>query len=242
MRVLAGDARNWVVLALLSLVVGLIGPFGTFELPLPARIAYWTVIVLATATLGTLVASVFERLIGPRLPRVMSAILAGAIAGLPVALFVVLLNVAVFGLWFQPVDALSLAIYCMLISAAVTVLGAVFERPAASRPDAALTPALLERLTLPQRGRLLHLAVADHYVEVTTDKGRALLLIRLSDAIRETAPVAGLQVHRSHWVALDAVRKASRLAGKPVLELENGAIVPISRTYLAAAKAAGLVA
>lgn len=243
MRALAGDVRAWTALAVLSLVVGMIGPFGTFEMPVPGRLAYWTAVVVFTAAVGTLFAGLLEKLIGIRLPRLIGAALAGGLAGLPVALIVVGINVAAFGVWFQTIGVVTLALYCMLISSAVTVLGAVFETnagPAVVNPSAA-TPALLERLPLPQRGRLLHLAVADHYVEVTTDKGRALLLLRLSDAMRETAPVPGLQVHRSHWVALDAVRRSTRQAGKPVLELENGAVVPVSRTFLDAAKTAGLV-
>nr|WP_282558860.1 LytTR family DNA-binding domain-containing protein [Devosia litorisediminis] len=91
------------------------------------------------------------------------------------------------------------------------------------------------------RGRLLHLAVADHYVDVTTDKGHELVLMRLSDAIAETAPQPGLQVHRSHWVALNGVKRGLRQSGKPMLELENGTLVPVSRSYLPAARAAGLL-
>jgi DNA-binding LytR/AlgR family response regulator len=100
---------------------------------------------------------------------------------------------------------------------------------------------LLERLPWPQQGRLIHLEGNDHYVDVTTDRGASLVLIRLSDAIRETAPVPGVQVPRSHRVALGAVRRSIRLAGKPVLEVENG-VVPISLGYLTVAKDAGLFA
>jgi len=242
MRILAGDIRSWAVLAVLSLIVGLIGPFGTFEMPIATRLAYWTAIVAGTSTIGTLFASVIERLIAPRTHWLVRALIAGGVAGLPIAAAVALVNVAAFGPRVQPLALATLAIYCVLISAAVTVLTAIFElRPRAATTTASTSPALLDRLPLPQRGRLLHLEVADHYVQIATDRGSAMLLIRLSDAIRETAPVRGLQVHRSHWVALDAVRKASRQAGKPVLELENGTIVPISRSFLADARAAGLV-
>lgn len=243
-RALAGNRRAWAVLAVLCLVVGLVGPFGTFTLPLPLRLTYWTAVVVFTALMGTLVASFIERLIGARLPRLVGAALAGCLAGLPVALTVMAIDAAAFGAWLQPLDLASLTLYCMLISAAVTMLSAVLETgdaPAAATVTAPAAPPLLERLPLPQRGRLLHLSVADHYVEVTTDKGKALLLMRLSDAIRETAPVPGLQVHRSHWIALDAVRRAARQSGKPVLELENGTTVPISRSFLDAARQAGLV-
>lgn len=240
MRVLSGDVRTWAALGLLSLVVGLIGPFGTFGLPVMARLTYWTAVVLGTAVVGTLVAGTLEQVFEQRLPRLIAAAVAGAISGIPIVMAVALVNILAFGPWFQPVDLLQLGLYCMLIAAAVTVLSAVFEQRRTMPTEMVTTPALLDRLPLPQRGRLLHLAVADHYVEVVTDRGKALLLLRLSDAIRETAPVRGLQVHRSHWVALDAVRRTSRQAGRPVLELENGTIVPVSRSFMAETRAAGL--
>jgi DNA-binding LytR/AlgR family response regulator len=99
---------------------------------------------------------------------------------------------------------------------------------------------LLARLPPAKRGRLLHLRVEDHYVEVTTDRGSALVLLRLSDAVAETAGVPGLQVHRSHWVALDAVARAGREGGRPALVLRTGTVVLVSRSFLPAARAAGL--
>lgn len=78
-------------------------------------------------------------------------------------------------------------------------------------------------------------------MEVTTARGRSLLLMRLSDAIREGQPTPALQVHRSHWVALAAVRRATRRNGKPVLELETGVEVPVSRSYLPVVREAGLI-
>ena len=107
------------------------------------------------------------------------------------------------------------------------------------KADQVHVPALLERLPRPLRGPLWRISVADHYVEVTTDKGSSLVLMRLSDAIKEVAPTAGLQVHRSHWVALDAVRRGTRQNGRPALELVDGSVVPVSRTYLVAVRAAG---
>ncbi len=240
---LAREPRNWVVLALLSAVVGLVGPFGTFEAmpPLP-RIAYWTAVVVGTALTGTLVAGLVEPVFARYLPRLAAASVAGALAGPPIAGIVYLLNLIIFGAAAVGFDFIALSLYCAAISAAVTGLGAYLGHhkaaPAASLPPAA-TPTLLERLPPARRGRLVHLAVADHYVDVTTDRGTSLVLIRLSDAIRETAPVPGLQVHRSHWVARDAVRRGFRQDGKPVLELENGTLVPVSRSYLADVRAAG---
>lgn len=243
LRSLARAPRTWVVLAVLSTVAGLVGPFGTFEAmpPLP-RLAYWAAVVVGTGLTGTLVAGLAEPFLSRWLPPLFAAGLAGALAGPAIAAVVYLLNLAIFGAEAHGFDFLALSFYCAAISAAVTVLGAYLGRqpaPAAAVAAPEATPALLERLPQARQGRLLHLAVADHYVDVTTDRGTTLVLIRLSDAIREAAPVPGLQVHRSHWVARDAVRRSLRQAGKPLLELENGTLVPVSRSHLTAVRAAG---
>ena len=70
-----------------------------------------------------------------------------------------------------------------------------------AEPDAAL----LARLPARSRAELLHLRMQDHYVEVHTAAGSELLLLRFRDALREVEDINGLQVHRSHWVARDAV-------------------------------------
>ncbi|SMQ85634.1 transcriptional regulator, LytTR family [Devosia lucknowensis] len=248
MQRLLRDSRSWAVLVVLSLIAGMIGPFGTYEaIPVVPRLAYWSAIVVGTAAMGTLVASVVERLLRPRLPEWLAALIAGGAAGPFIAALVALLNWAVFGPDITVIDLMTLTIYCTLISMAVTLLSALLgARPAGAVPvDAGAAteaePALLARLPRGLRGRLVHLAVSDHYVDVTTDKGTTLVLMRLSDAMRETAPVPGLQVHRSHWVALDAVRRSTRQAGKPMLELVTGTMVPVSRTYLEATRAAGLL-
>jgi len=244
MQGLSRDGRAWIVLVILSLVVGLIGPFGTYQaMGVAPRLAYWTAIVISTAAVGTLGANFFEHLLEPRLNRFFAAPLAGALAGPFIAAVVAAINVAVFGPGASAIDLVTLGLYCALISAAVALTSVVLANNPSRGDQAAeaASPALLERLPRDRRGRLLHLAVSDHYVDVTTEKGTTLVLIRLSDAIREAAPTPGLQVHRSHWVALDAVRRGIRQAGKPMLELETGVTVPVSRTYLDAVRAAGLL-
>ena len=118
------------------------------------------------------------------------------------------------------------------------------NRPAGASTEAvppAPGPApILERVPLPQRGRLLALSVEDHYVDIITDRGKTLVLMRLADAMRETGDMPGLQIHRSHWVARDAVARAHRSDGKLVLELTNGLRLPVSRGYLAQVREAGL--
>ena len=110
--------------------------------------------------------------------------------------------------------------------------GADRPSPASAPPR----PAILDRLPAGKRGPLIRLEVQDHYVMVSTTNGNELLLMRLGDAIRETEPVDGLQVHRSHWVARDGVADVIREPGKngrTVLRTTDGAEIPVSRGNLA---------
>jgi DNA-binding LytR/AlgR family response regulator len=106
-----------------------------------------------------------------------------------------------------------------------------------ARPAYAVTlpePApIMRRLKPENRGQLLHLSVEDHYTMVTTNRGRELILLRFSDAVSETGTTAGLQVHRSHWVADVFVKSVNRANGKLTLLLSDGAEIPVSRTYAA---------
>ena len=102
-------------------------------------------------------------------------------------------------------------------------------------------PALLDRLPLDKRGALVSLSVEDHYVRVRTTRGEAMVLMRLGDAIREAAPVAGLRVHRSHWVAREAVRAVRREGDRAVLQMTAGGDIPASRSHIPALREAGLL-
>ncbi|GHA21255.1 LytTr DNA-binding domain protein [Devosia pacifica] len=247
-RELHAEARNprvWAVMAIACLLIGAIGPFDTFTLPLPMRVGYWSMIVVSTYALATAVATYVTIRLEPLLPTTLAYALAGAIAGLPVAFLVMAINAVMFE--HTAIDPVLLLVYCPLVALCISVLSsflphATAPRPTTGQPQAvAQDPPILVRLPLQQRGRLLALSVSDHYVDVITDRGHALVLMRLSDAIGETRGVEGLQVHRSHWVAVAAVKRARRSSGRQILELEDGREIPVSRTYLQAARAKGLL-
>ena len=61
------------------------------------------------------------------------------------------------------------------------------------------------------------------------------------NAIDETAPVNGLQIHRSHWVALEAVSAVRRENGKVFVETTAGDRLPVSRSCLDDLRQAGLL-
>lgn len=86
----------------------------------------------------------------------------------------------------------------------------------------------LERLP-PAIGREIVAVSSDlHYLQVVTRRGQAMVL----GALREVENIfgdAGLRVHRSHWVHLDAVMRLSKSSSGWQLEMAGGGRVPVSR-------------
>ena len=109
-----------------------------------------------------------------------------------------------------------------------SAIAAGAEPEPANRNDT--RPRLLDRLGKGvDAGEIHSLTAQDHYVEVTTDRGKELCLIRLSDAIAECDGVEGFQVHRSHWVAIAAIKRLDTGGARPSVVLKNGAVLPVSR-------------
>jgi LytTr DNA-binding domain len=99
---------------------------------------------------------------------------------------------------------------------------------------------LLERLPERLGTFVVALEAEDHYVRVHTDRGSTLVLARLGDAIDELGAVAGMRVHRSYWVRREAVKRVSVQGKGWLLKLSNGIEVPVSQSYKAVVRNAGL--
>jgi DNA-binding LytR/AlgR family response regulator len=99
-------------------------------------------------------------------------------------------------------------------------------------------PEFVSKLPPALRRDILALEAEDHYVRVHTLHGSALVLMRLADAAALIDPRLGLRVHRSWWVAKDAVRALERTPGRAIARLVDDTAVPISRTHLPAARSA----
>lgn len=67
-----------------------------------------------------------------------------------------------------------------------------------------------------------------HYLHVHTTKGKCMVLGTLRDAAAQLGD-AGMQVHRSHWVAHDHVRKIARRGSTLECVMSNGLRLPVSR-------------
>lgn len=228
-----------------ALVAGLSGPFGTFAaFGLPVRMAYWAAVVFGTYALGTGITLALERRLAGR-PVWLQAGALGLAVGSAVVVFLALINGPLRG-WqgldhaLDPTGAAGAFAVSWVVMGLRAMLAA---RDPARSPAMVAAPAarLMARLPLDKRGALVALAVQDHYVEVTTTRGRHLVLMRLSDAIAEAEGVPGLQVHRSHWVALAQVRAARRQGEGALLTLSDGREVPVARARFGAVREAGIL-
>ena len=111
--------------------------------------------------------------------------------------------------------------------------------PVAAGPAPAPQPAFLDRLPAHLGSDLLALEMEDHYVRAHTALGSELILLRMRDAIAELGGIEGAQVHRSWWVARDAVEDVKRDGRNVRLVLPGGLEAPVSRTRVAELKDAG---
>jgi len=236
-------------------VLAWLGPFDTWgRLSLPDRVAFWTLATSVNWLFGVVLGSIAGFALEWRGVLAWSAaVVAGsAVAAVPGTAAVWLL-VAAFMEYRMTGFAEIASLYSQVITIHLVLNGLVtwliYRKPRTGRaagetastlpsPEARAAP-FLERI--PERlGRnLLHLHMQDHYVEVHTDEGSDLLLLRFRDAIREVDGLDGAQVHRSHWVAHPAVAGVERRSGRIALRLVNGNRVPVSRSFAPALRERG---
>jgi hypothetical protein len=78
-------------------------------------------------------------------------------------------------------------------------------------------------------GNIHYLKSELQYIRVVTVNGQDLILYSLRDAINELPQSAGLQVHRSYWVAFSAIRLFRSRGRQGELVLVDGTEIPVSR-------------
>jgi hypothetical protein len=210
------------------------GAFNTGEAPLLQRLIYWLPVMAA----GYLWGSFVTRRLMVRARRLTDNVwLIGAAASMAMSIpFTLVVWVAtryVLGSDLGLSGIPFLFLYVWLVSAVLTAINLLVEtrRTALTHADPA-PPKFLERLPLKLRGAEIWAVEAeDHYLRLHTSKGQDLILLRLADAVDELQGIEGAQVHRSWWVARDAITDAKRGDGRATLTLKDGAEVPVSRTY-----------
>ncbi len=235
------------LMAITAVSLTLMGAFGTRDtLGFLPRLAYWAAIVLTTYPVGYLCSEVLWSLLRDRAPVAAIVAVSGLATGIGVVLTVVAINALVFDNWLEDEGTLAgLATVFAIAGLVSTGLHLVqlnlAQQARATQTQGATVPRILDRLPLEKRGALVALSVEDHYVRIRTDAGEEMVLMRLSDAMSETAPTPGLQVHRSHWVATGQVSSVARQGERAVLTMRHGGDIPVSRSHMKGLKEAGLL-
>lgn len=230
-----------------AVILAIVGPFNTDEAmrALP-RLIYWLSIVGFSYTVGYFGNALADRFADGFAKRVAFGV---PVTALGVFVVIYLINGLALNFWPTGRELAVVAANVVVISAIISLIFVIVEHsreaePAtadATAPAVAALPPLLDRLPFDKRAALVSLSVEDHYVRIRTTKGEEMLLMRLADAIREVGTTRGLQVHRSHWIALDQVTAATRKGDGAVLSLAHGPDIPVSRANVTKIKEAGLL-
>ncbi|ESQ74857.1 LytTR family DNA-binding domain-containing protein [Asticcacaulis sp. AC402] len=218
-----------------------VGANGTHQLPLLLRFAYWLSVMVAGTVTAQTIGLLVDRATRLNAWQEMAVMIAGIT---PAITLVVWLITAAFERRMPRVEDLQYyALPVLMISVVMAFLHTQVNRtPAQSHafPEARMAEpgeAFRERLGFKYRhAAILALSAEDHYLRVHTSAGETLILMRLYDAIRELDGIEGSQIHRSWWVAKEAVGDVRRSDGKVSLVLKNGATAPVSRSYVKALK------
>ena len=245
-----GTARRRVIdavmLVAMGVLLGFLGPFDSDSAPIGTRYAYWIACMLG----GGLIAVAVDEGFGRRLPVAWKRVVATSTLATPfVALFVLTTQCFLFG------EILGWPIYMPLLwqvlpimLAAMTVRALVWRQlPVRVEARTIVAPPLPEaeaafrrRLSAKRRGaRLIAVEAHDHYLKVHTDAGPELITLRFSDAMEDLAQAHGWRVHRSWWVAADAIEEVRWHRGGGEISLTGNRRAPVSRTYIARLKEAG---
>ncbi len=247
--------RSYVIAIVIGLLMAIIAPLQTDNIPFWPRLAYWQILMVSGATIGLGVTEMVEHWgrLNPW-PWIEVPVI-GILIALPLTMIVMGAGAMFFGS-----NATGLFRFgynfgvTAIISVAMTTLGHLLHtknalaisKDATSPPPASILKVsesnrFADRLPLPLRAeKIVALEAEDHYLRVHLDSGQStLILMRLSDAIAELPANTGAQTHRSWWVAKDAVRSITKADGRAMLTLTAPLEAPVSRTFYKALNDAG---
>jgi hypothetical protein len=234
--------------AAIGLALAALGPFGSYALPFSERAPLWIGFILAGYAIfrPMLIASVrFSETAG--IGRFAGQLVALAVAAVPFSFLVRFVLKQLVPAASPPFLETYLQVCGIGLVVAAVMNRLVGARRNGSRPSE--SPPAPPADAVPRRARffdrlpphfgprLLCLSMEDHYVRAHGPEGSALVLMRLRDAIEELDGIAGLQVHRSWWVASDAVERVERDGERMWLRLVNGLAAPVARSQVGAVRA-----
>jgi hypothetical protein len=244
-------AAELALMAAMGLFMGAIGPYGTALAPAFLRYPYWLICMIGGGCIGTGI----DLTLGRRFSRLWTRVLATSLAMTPPVTLLVLAT----GAWLLDQPAGLRAYLVLLWQVFVICLPVMAVRALAWRAPLILPQATIietrtviepplpaaeavfrRRLSARRRtARLIAVEADDHYLRVHTDAGSELLTLRFADALADLAAAHGYQVHRSWWIAADAIQAVRWRRGTGEAQLAGDLTAPISRTHAPVLRAAG---
>lgn len=242
-------------MVLLGLLIGLLGPFGTFDNPPAIRMLSWVIWLVAGYLFFRPTGIVADWLCeATGLPRFAGRLIALFVASVPLTLIVIMMvgRMSFADALRSPAFWTMYLYICVISAVASMTMAAVFgrrapqeaptvaEAPPGPATETASPADATPTLPLPPGfGPVRALRGEDHYVRVIGDGREELILMRMRDAIERLGPADGLRVHRSWWVARDAVASIRREGRTAVLTLTTGHDVTAARDMMPHLRAAG---
>ncbi len=210
--------------------------------------AYWIIRILTEALLFFALREVVERYLLPKHSALVTSTVAFFLSLVPFVLTITAFDlvlghpelglgngenaghgrIAEFGLELVYLSDNHLAL-CLLLSASRLLK---FHRPCETEqisPEVTFLQTLEPKLS----GDILWITAQEHYVKIVTTKETRTVLYRFSDLVRDLYTYPGMQIHRSHWIAYEAISDIEKSGQTMKVTLSTGDILPVSRTYRA---------
>lgn len=238
---------DWRALLKKVLICALVGgcialvlePDHTSDLPILAAFGLWSTHILFAAALFLAGLAGLQRLgVRDPVPIVASALLLPAFFA-PVSLLLdygfgkpdeeLLSAKGPITIYLSEVVAVAPVALTVALVVAFILYRATSDHEDHSEADAPSLKSLIDTVPRSLGDNIIRMHAQDHYVEVVTTDGRALLTEQFGDCMEKLKQLDGIQCHRSHWIALTHVKDLTRSGSAYICIMSNGDEIPISR-------------
>lgn len=225
-----------------SIVLGLLGPFGTFNiLSLPTSLIFWFSVTALGLTILVPLNIVTKRIFGSGRHRFFYDVVQT-----PVFTLIYLEPLQRLIIWYAKGEEVFGRVHTTMAIVAATLflilireIAIALRRPSAhahnNQPNEPLQQAAPCPLTarLPDNTDPVIWSVSsdNHHIIVRGPTSQSVVLMRFSDALLALSTRQGVQVHRSHWVADEAIGSWMVDGHRLAIQLHDGHMIPVSKTF-----------
>ena len=239
--------RDGLIAGFAVVIFAFIGPFGTFDdMGFVTRLLFWAIAILGCGTIFWLVIFLVSQLsflsniaIYPRHLFIVF------LMSFPGALLIYAINLFFRDIAFPPERWAWIWLTVFVISMSITSLnyfshfGKSLSKKEIHKEEIAKIhietdeniSLFFAKLPKDIGTELISLSAHDHYIEVVTKSDKEMLYMKFSKAMELLKNYPGKRIHRSHWVADNAVESIKKNGRNKSVKLVDGRILPISAKY-----------